>query len=310
MRPLVLALNPSVDVEWRVPEVRREEKNDVLSERRWPGGKGVNVARWLRHLRSRPRLLIPLGGGTGREMREGLRRERIHVEEIALRQATRANVIVTAQSGGQLRFNPLGPELSVKEWQAVLRATKRLLVDSSLVILSGSLPRGVPVDAYAQLIRIADSAGVRALVDCDGPRFVEAVKARPFLVKPNWHELEQWAGTRLRSERAVRREAFRLSRITRGWVLVSMGERGAMLVCEPSGFDYRATVPRAKVVNTVGAGDGLLAAVAVQIQADQPPAEWLRWGVAAGSAATRCEAGVLPSARAIQQVYRAVRVSG
>src|SRR6266511_279269 len=77
MRPLVLALNPSVDVEWRVAQVRWEEKNEILSERRWPGGKGVNVARWLKHLGARPQLLIPLGGQTGRELAAGLHRARI-----------------------------------------------------------------------------------------------------------------------------------------------------------------------------------------------------------------------------------------
>ena len=190
----------------------------------------------------------------------------------------------------------------------VLDTTERLLPRASVMILSGSLPRGVPVNAYAQLVRMAEAAGVRALVDCDGPRFAEAVKAHPFLVKPNWHELEQWAGATLKSIHEVRREASRLSSITRGWVLVSMGERGALLVFEPQLFSCQATAPRSKAVNTVGAGDALLAAVAAQIQATQPPEVWLRWGVAAGTAATRCEAGVLPTSRAMREVHREIRV--
>jgi len=302
MHPLVLALNPSVDVEWRVPGVRWEEKNDVLSERRWPGGKGVNVARWLKHLGARPRLLIPLGGATGKEMSAGLRRERVSVEIVPLREPTRANVIVTAESGGQLRFNPLGPILSAPEWREVLRRTKSSLSQASLLVLSGSLPRGLAVDAYAQLIRAAGASGVRTLLDCDGPRFVEAVKARPFLVKPNRHELEQWAGVRLRSMSAVRREASRLSRATKGWVLVSLGDKGALLVSEVDGYCRRCAPPKMKPVNTVGAGDALLAAVAMQIQRGAAPEDWLAWGVASGTAATRCVAGHLPGLNSIERL--------
>jgi 1-phosphofructokinase family hexose kinase len=307
-QPLVLALNPSVDVEWRVPQVRWEEKNDVLSERRWPGGKGVNVARWLHHFRARPRLLIPLGGATGREMAAGLKRMHIPLKVVPLREPTRANVIVTAQAGGQLRFNPLGPTLSVAEWRVILRQTQVNLQRASLLILSGSLPRGLAVDAYADLIRLADGAGVRTLLDCDGPRFVESVKARPFLVKPNWQELEQWAGRELRSLRAVRQEAKRLSKLTRGWVLVSLGERGAHLVNDSSGSEFLASSPAVNAVNTVGAGDALLAAVATRIHRGEAPAEWLAWGVASGSAATGCEAGVLPSQAEIAIVRRSVQV--
>ena len=302
MHPLVLALNPSVDVEWRVPRVRWEEKNDVLSERRWPGGKGVNVARWLKHLGARPRLLIPLGGSTGKEIAAGLRRERVSLEIVSLREPTRANVIVTAESGGQLRFNPLGPILSTKEWREILRRTQSSLSQASLLVLSGSLPRGVAVDAYAQLIRAAEASGVRTLLDCDGPRFVEAVKARPFLVKPNQHELEQWSGVPLRSMSAVRREASRLSRVTKGWVLVSLGGKGALLVSEVDGYCRRFAPPKMKPVNTVGAGDALLAAVAMQIQPGSAPGEWLAVGVAVGTAATRCVAGHLPGIDSIKRL--------
>ena len=74
---LVLALNPSIDAEWRVDDLLWEEKNDVRSERRWAGGKGINVARWLKHLGGRPQLLVPLGGKPGAELAGYLRAEKI-----------------------------------------------------------------------------------------------------------------------------------------------------------------------------------------------------------------------------------------
>src|SRR6185436_15065117 len=117
---LVLALNPSIDAEWRVDRVRWEEKNTVLSERRWSGGKGVNVARWLNHLQGNSRLLLPLGGDTGAELRRCLLAERLCIETVGIAEPTRVNVIVTDQAGRQLRFNPLGPRLTSSDWKKVL----------------------------------------------------------------------------------------------------------------------------------------------------------------------------------------------
>lgn len=309
-QPLVLALNPSVDVEWRVSGVRWEEKNAVLVERRWPGGKGVNVARWLKHLREKPQLLLPLGGRNGEEMAEGLRSEKITSRIIPVREATRANVIVTTAAQGQLRFNPAGPLLSGAEWRRLLRACAEELKGASILVLSGSLPRGLSATAYAALIQIAHCAGVKALLDCDGAPFAAAVRARPFLVKPNQHELAQWAGVKLHTRTAVFRAGEKLSKVTGGWVLVSMGAEGAMLVHEAQHRKIFAQPAKVTVRNTVGAGDALLAAVARAITSGSSPEEWLRQGVAAGTALTEGEAGILPSLARLRTCVTQTKVSG
>jgi len=307
MHALVVALNPSVDVEWRVGRVRWEEKNSIESERRWPGGKGVNVARWLRHLGSHPRLLLPLGGPTGHEMKTGLQAEGLECVVVPLREATRANVIITTAAQGQLRFNPPGPTLSRRDWADVRRVIARELVAARLLILSGSLPRGVPATAYRDLLEMATRAGVPALLDCDGPPLAAALEARPFLVKPNLHELAQLTGRKLSGLPSVRRAAAEVSQRTGGWVMASLGDRGALLW--GTAEQCHAAAPQRRVRNTVGAGDAMLAAVACQILKKRPPADWLRHGIAAGTALTACEAGVLPSMAAIQRLSKSQRVS-
>ncbi len=323
MHSLVLALNPSIDAEWRLERVRWEEKNEVQSQRRWAGGKGVNVARWLQHLGGKPELLLPLGGQTGAELAGYLHGEKIPAHIIRLCEPTRVNVIVTTDAGRQMRFNPFGPKLSRREWGEVLKSVERILKrmcaeqgrtrhsaraaisiswdgaygvtrPAGLLILSGSLPRGVPVTAYAQLIRRAHRFGVKTLLDCDGPAFAAAIKARPFLVKPNEHELAQWWRKPLRSEAELVRAARALSEQTRGWVLVSRGPRRSLLVNRTEGVQCFATPPRVKPRNTVGAGDALLAAVASQVQLGASPRDWLTFGTSVGSSATRCLAGGLP----------------
>jgi len=308
MRALVLALNPSIDVEWRVPRVRWEEKNEVIAERRWPGGKGVNVARWFQHLGGVSRLLLPLGGATGRELAAGLRRERLPATIVPLRETTRANVIVTTDGQGQLRFNPLGPRLSRDEWRSILQSTARELTRADIMILSGSLPRGVPADAYARLIELGHRARVRTLLDCDGAALAAGVVAKPFLVKPNVDELARWSGRALRTPTAIERAASAMLRRTGAHVLVSLGGGGALLFRPANEPPLTATAPSVRVLNTVGAGDALLAAVAVRIAAGEVTEEWLRAGVAAGTAAVSCPAGRLPARSVVRKVSRRVSI--
>ena len=103
--------------------------------------------------------------------------------------------------------------------------------------------------------------------------------------------------------------ASELSRVTRGWVLVSLGEAGALLVNDSEGFCHQGSVGRVKPLNTVGAGDALLAAVANQIQRGASPEQWLKWGVATGTAATTCPAGVLPTVGVIRKIAASLAMS-
>jgi 1-phosphofructokinase family hexose kinase len=208
-----------------------------------------------------------------------------------------------------LRFNPPGPELSFKEWRAIQNAVARNLKHVGLLILSGSLPRGVPAAAYARLIQLAHRAGVRTLLDCDGSALVAGAKARPFLVKPNEYELAQWWGNPLRSESEILRAARALSKVTRGWVLVSRGEKKALLLNRETQTVFAARPPRVKVRNTVGAGDALLAAVSLQIQRGAAPEDWLRFGVATGVTATQSAAGKLPSRKLLEKILKRVRTA-
>ncbi len=295
MRFCVVALNPAIDAEWRVDDVLWEEKNVVQSQRRWPGGKGPNVARWLKFLGVNSQLLIPLGGATGREMAAGLRDQRLRAQIIRLREETRVNVVVTTARGRQMRFNPPGPELNAREWQAVLRAVKGTAARGASLILSGALPRGVPTNAYAQLIHLAHQFGQRSFLDCDGEALIAGARAKPFLIKPNLHELERWAGRKLNGERQVVSAARKFSTQTGGWILVSLGAEGGLLVNAREEFAARALAPRVQVWNTVGAGDAMLAAMAQAVAQDLPPIDWLRAAVSAGTAATQCAAGEMPA---------------
>lgn len=308
MQTLVIGLNPAVDVEWQVASVHWDEKNVVLGERRWAGGKSVNIARWLRHLGGPVRLLVPLGGNTGAELKRQLRAERVPLHAVPVAESTRANVMVTQAQGPQLRFNPQGPKLSADEWKSFFAVAEEEMRRSGLVILSGALCRAARPAVYRDLIRLARRLRVPCLLDCDGPAFAAGVAAGPLLVKPNEFELAQWAGCKLGSLAAVVQAAKELSHVTGGWVLVSRDAQGGLLLHAREGVGWHAPVPRVRVRNTVGAGDALLAAVARQIRDAASPQEWLRQGLATATAFVQFPAGTLAPPSATESMARRIRL--
>jgi 1-phosphofructokinase family hexose kinase len=291
----VVSLNPAIDVEWRVDDLRWEEKNLITQQRRWAGGKGANVARWLNFLGGDCELLIPLGGNAGRELARHLRHDRIRAHVVAVSEETRTNVVITSATGRQMRFNQPGAQLNAANWRAIVTRTQNLARRRAAIVLSGSLAPGLAPESYAKILRAVRSTGVRTFVDCDGETLKRAVRERPFLVKPNRHELSQWIGRSLPSLKKVREAAFEMSRVTRSWVLVSLSEDGLMLVNAAERFAERLCADHMDVVNTLGAGDATLAAAAHAVVRGAAPREWLRAALIAGTAATQLQPGRIPS---------------
>jgi 1-phosphofructokinase family hexose kinase len=289
-----------------VKAVLPEEKNEILEEVRWPGGKGINVARWLTWLVEPNRLFLPLGGDTGRELAQGLRAEGLTFSRFPLKEPNRVNVVVTQESGPQFRFNQTRPQLDRATSRRLVARAAELARRADPVVISGTLAFGAPAESYAQIAATARRARRRVFLDCDREPFNRALQESPFLVKPNEFELAQWAGRKLSSLEAVARAAAELSRVTGGYVLVSRAGSGALLVSEKAGIQLSAGVPAVNVRNTVGAGDAMLAgAIAASNRSDQP-AKWLRWAIATGCAATEVPPGKLPTRRRWQQLLREV----
>lgn len=308
MSALVIALNPAVDCEWRVEAVRAEEKNEIIGEVRWPGGKGINVTRWLRWLEFPARLFLPLGGDTGRELATGLRREGLRFVKFPMTAANRVNVVVTPEHGPQYRFNQTVPRFSRALARQLVARAAELAARADPVVISGTLAFGAPDDSYARIAAAAVRAGSRFFLDCDRAPFRLALRHGPYLVKPNEHELAQWAGRPLPTLGDRLNAARELSRETGGWVLLSRGADGAALVRDRDDICLQATAPAVTVRNTVGAGDAMLAGAIAAAEADEP-ATLLRWAVATGCAATEVPPGKLPSRRRWRELLGAVVVS-
>ena len=280
---LCVTLNPSWDVThvcrgWNSGGVVRVERTESCA-----GGKGINVARGLRDLGRETFCLGLVGGATGSLVRQGLSAEELPGQWLEIRDNTRTNFTLTdPDSGEELHSVEPGPEIDSVQWKQFRQAYESALREAECVVLAGSLPRGLPPTAYAELVRLARTQGVRVVVDSSGPALRAAVEARACAIKPNRKEFAQLAGRDLPDLAAVVQAALELLQDGVELLAVTLGPDGAIVISTAEG--WQATPPEVSVVNTVGCGDAFLSGLLHAACDGSPLADQLRWAVAAGTA--------------------------
>ncbi|MFJ3642691.1 1-phosphofructokinase family hexose kinase [Streptomyces sp. NPDC090108] len=251
---LTVTLNTALDITYRVRSLRPHASHRVSDVAERPGGKGVNVARVLAALGHEVTVTGLVGGVTGDQVRERLAHTPGLTDALMPVAGTtrRTIAVVDALSGDTTQLNEPGPQIGPAEWAAFQGFYGELLRSASAVALSGSLPPGVPVGAYAGLIRTARAAGVPVLLDTDGEPLRRGVAARPDIIKPNTEELAELTGAHdpLRATQDARRRGAHA-------VVASLGADG-LLAVTPEGH-WRAAPPTRLRGNPTGAGDAAVA---------------------------------------------------
>jgi 6-phosphofructokinase 2 len=308
---LTLTLNPALDRFCTVERVQPQHKLRCSAALEHPGGGGINVARVLHRLGTPARALFPAGGATGARLQALLAAEGLPHEALPLPAGdTRDSLTVRCRaSGDDYRFLLPGPPLTAGLWGELLtRVDAGLATGAAALVLSGSLPPGAPLDAWAQLARRARAAGVPVALDSSGTPLREALAAGVDWVKPSRRELEELHGTPLPT-RAAQRDAAR-AWVTGGrarWVALSLGADGALLVGAEQAWWGRA--PVVPVASTIGAGDSLLAGLLhAALQAPAEPAHWLRMALATAAAAVQQPGTALAAAHAVAALATQVQV--
>ena len=277
-----VTFNPAIDYVVRldapleVGEVNRAGGEDCVL-----GGKGINVSGVLAQLDCPSVALGFVAGETGAWLERGLEKQGLETDFVHLEQGmTRINVKIKA--GQETELNGAGPDIpesAVRQLEEQLDA----LNENDILILAGSIPRSLPQDTYERLLARLQGKGVRAVVDATRDLLVNVLQYRPFLIKPNNHELGEIVGRELKTDAEIIAAARALQEKGACNVLVSMAGDGAILVDE-TGKVHRIGCPRGKVVNSVGAGDSMVAGfVAGWMQTDSYDMA-LRLGTACGSA--------------------------
>jgi len=280
-----ITLNPALDHFLDVEELRVDDANRVKRECLYAGGKGIDVSRAIRHLGGDSMALGFIGGHTGQVMVALLKAEGVTCYFTPIAQETRRNIIITTQRcQTQTMLNSRGPVVRKDEWDAFLTHLKLLDLQDAYVVVGGSLPVGVPSDAYRQIIEVVQARGARAVLDADGPGLKSGLQAKPFAIKPNVKELRRLTGKPLRSESDILGAAERVHRAGVEVVMVSRGAKGIVLVSRQE--RYRAIPPAVTVRSTVGAGDSTVAGFVFTHAAGKGLDAFVRVATAAGTAAT------------------------
>jgi len=277
--------NPAVDLATSVERVAPFHKMRCSQAKRDPGGGGINVARVLRRWKADALAIFPAGGPTGELLKRLVDREAIPSKVIAVPDDTREDFMVfEEESGKQFRFVLPGCPLDEGVWRACCDAISAIAPHPRFVVVSGSLPPGTPVDAYARVARAAKAIGAKFVIDTSGEALKCALDEGVSLVKPNLRELSELTGNTLDTISAKLAACRGLVASKRAAIVaLTLAERGALAVTNEGA--WRASAPLVRPVSTVGAGDSFLGTMLWRIAAGHDVRDAVRYGVAAGTAA-------------------------
>lgn len=283
-----VTLNPAMDKTVEIPSLTVDSVNRITAMRTDPGGKGINVSKVIHKLGGTSTAVGILGGSTGRAIQQALRELGLQTAFQFVEGETRTNLkVIDPVNHTNTDINEPGVTLSEEILNGLLEELLTKLCAGDLVVLSGSLPKGSPRDTYAVWVKACRQAGAKVILDADGELLREGLAASPYMVKPNNHELSGLLGRTLETPEeleAAARELMKKYAVEK--VVVSMGGDGALYVTERE--TIYAEGLKVPVGSTVGAGDSVVASLAVAEEAGMRLEETVRLSMATGAANVMC----------------------
>lgn len=255
---ITVTLNPAVDRTVYLNDLHPGEVNVIDKVVMDPGGKGINVSRFMKKNGKESLAMGMMAGTSGQWIESKLDQLEIATNFTWIDGETRTNEkIVSLSTGETTDLNEKGPLVQKSEMQAFLNAYSSALTPGQWVVIAGSLPKGIPATFYTTLVKEAKAKGAKVALDINGDLLKENPNARPDFIKPNKEELEALVGKKLSNNEEIRLAVQPL--LSRGIerVCVSLGADGSLFIDEDQMIQVR--VPKVQVLSTVGAGDSLVA---------------------------------------------------
>ena len=280
-----ITFNPAVDYVMRIGKITAGIVNRSESEEIYFGGKGINVSIVLNELGVKSTALGFVAGFTGKAIESGLSEAGIKTDFIFLKSGySRINVKI--KSTEETDINGRGPDIPEEAIDELLKKLKEIK-DGDTLVLAGSVPKSLPENIYEKILEEISDRKIKIVVDAEKDLLLNALKYKPFLVKPNSRELGDMFGVSLETKEEINLYARKLKEMGAQNVLVSMAGDGALLI-EENGETHICGVCRGEVKNSVGAGDSMVAGfIAGSENGDYEYA--LKLGTAAGGATTFSE---------------------
>lgn len=282
-----VTFNPSLDYivgmnEFTLGKVNRTNREQIL-----PGGKGINVSIVLKNLGLSSTALGFIAGFTGKEVERRVASEfQCGTDFIEIDNGlTRINVKINNKP--ETEINGQGPNIT-EDYIEKLYAKLECLTEKDILVLAGSIPGSMPDTIYEQILERIKSKRCKVIVDATGDLLLKVLKYHPFMIKPNNHELEEIFGVELQTKEQIIVYAKKLQEMGAVNVLVSMAGEGAILVAEDQ-VVYQSNAPKGKLINSVGAGDSMVAGFITGFLQAQNYRDAFYMGIATGSASAFSE---------------------
>lgn len=276
-----VTFNPALDYTIFLNSLKVGEVNRSNYESLFFGGKGINVSFVLNTLGIKNTALGFVAGFTGKALEDGLKKAGIHTDFIELPTGN-SRINVKVKHGLETDINGQGPMIPQEAQDALCRKLD-LLEDDDILILAGSIPDTLPEDIYEKILQRLETKRLRVIVDATKNLLVNVLKYHPFLIKPNNHELGEIFDIVCDTKEKIEQCAYKLQKMGAENVLVSMAGDGAILITK-DGKSMQIGTPNGTVINSVGAGDSMVAGFVAGYLRNHSYEEALRFGAAAGSA--------------------------
>lgn len=272
-----LTFNPAIDYIITTDKIVEGAVNRTTAEQIYFGGKGINVSRILKELGVPSTALGFIGGFTGEAIEQCLKSGGIACDFVKIGGNTRINVKINDTD-----INASGPDIPNEKLQELYQKLEKL-TDKDFLVISGSVPKSLPQNTYEIILERLKHKGINFVIDAEKDLLVNTLKYKPFLIKPNHHELGAIFDIEISDFETTLFYADKLQKQGAQNVMVSMGGGGAVLLDE-YGNSHIANAPKGKVISAVGAGDSAVAAFLAEYQNSGDYHKCLKLAVAAGSA--------------------------
>jgi 1-phosphofructokinase family hexose kinase len=259
-----VTLNPAIDVILEISNLKINHYNKVLNAHTTSGGKGINVSKAVRGCGRETIAIGFLGGGRGRMIEEELRDLGITTNFWHIEEKTRSNTIISDKEMGlHTLLSETGPKITEYDLEMLKSIFYRVMSQCTVVTLSGSLPRGVPVNVYGDLISIAKEREVKTILNTSGEQFIKGLEKRPFLAKPDLRESNRVFGIKIDKEKDAIKAAKEVVQRGAEIGVVSLQNEKDVIATQDEIWFAESTYH--KIVNVIGAGDALVAGFAVAL---------------------------------------------
>ena len=278
-----ITFNPALDYISQVENFKIGKINRTKTEKILPGGKGLNVSTVLKNLGIESTALGFIAGFTGKELKRNIEEKGIKTDFIKVEKGiTRINVKISSNEETALNGN--GPEITEEDINKLLEKIEKITKED-MVILAGNIPRCINNDIYEIICKTLERNNVTFVVDATKELLMNVSKYKPFLIKPNKEELEETFKEKIETKEEIIVHAKKLQLIGAQNVLISLGGEGAILLTT-EGKEFYSKAPKGKVLNTVGAGDSMVAGFIAGYEKSGDFEQAFKMGIATGSASS------------------------